>query len=101
MCREPSADGVEIDLMSEIILGNGAVEHIVDVLFSIGAIVVFAQLLFAVRRGVSSGFTPRRVVEIAVDAVILVVCLDWVAGFDFFRDTVAPQVWSFLMSLVK
>lgn len=82
--------------MSESIIGSGVLNPILDICFGIGAIIMFGELILVLKRGVSSAFTTRCVVELAVFGFLFAVCLDWVAGFNFFRDTVAPLVWKLL-----
>ena len=54
------------------------------------AIIMFAELLIVLRRAFT--FTAGRIVQVIVCAFISAVCLDWTAGFDFFKDTIAPLV---------
>jgi hypothetical protein len=82
--------------MSEFSTGLSVLKPILDALFGAAAIVMFAEFIIVLRRAVSLRFTAGRVVELCVCAFIFVVCLDWVAGFDFFKNTIAPIVWSIL-----
>jgi hypothetical protein len=71
---------------------------ILDVIFGIGAVITFANLIIAFYRAVTFRFTPMDVLKIVVYAFIFVICLDWVAGFNFFKNTFAPLVWNLLNS---
>jgi hypothetical protein len=82
--------------MSESFAGLSVLKPILDTLFGIAAIVMFAEFMIVLRRAVSLRFTVGRIIELCVCAFIFVICLDWVAGFDFFKNTVAPIVWSIL-----
>jgi hypothetical protein len=82
--------------MSESFAGLSVLKPILDTLFGIAAIVMFAEFLIVLKRAVSLRFTAGRLVELFVCAFLFVICLDWVAGFDFFKNTVAPIVWSIL-----
>lgn len=82
--------------MSEPLLGLPVLKPILDTLFGVAAIVMFAEFIIVLRRAVSLRFTAGRIVELCVCAFIFVVCLDWVAGFNFFKNTIAPLVWSIL-----
>jgi hypothetical protein len=82
--------------MSEPLLGLYVLKPILDTLFGVAAIVMFAEFIIVLRRAVSLRFTAGRIVELCICAFIFVICLDWVAGFNFFRNTVAPLVWGIL-----
>jgi hypothetical protein len=47
-------------------------------------------------RSVTYKFTTIQIVELLVYGFLFAVCLDWVAGFNFFKDTVALAVWKML-----
>jgi low temperature requirement protein LtrA len=71
-------------------------EPILDVLFGIGAIIIFGEIIVVLYRSVTYKFTAIQIVELLVYGFIFAVCLDWVAGFNFFKDIVAPAVWKML-----
>nr|MDO8100186.1 hypothetical protein [Candidatus Njordarchaeota archaeon] len=79
--------------MTDIIL---TLKPVLDIFFGIGAVVMFAELLIVFRRATTYNFSAGRIVELVVSSTIFVICLDWVAGFYFFKDVVAPLVWSLL-----
>jgi len=82
--------------MSESVLGAGALKPILDMLFGIGAIVMFGEIVLCLWRAMSSRFTAGRIVELAIFGFLFATCLDWVTGFNFFKNTVAPLVWKLL-----
>jgi len=69
---------------------------ILDALFGIGAILIFGEIIAVTYHCITYRFTAVRIVELLVYGFIFAVCLDWVVGFNFFKDTVAPAVWSIL-----
>jgi hypothetical protein len=82
--------------LSENLSALSVLKPILDALFGVAAIVMFAEFLIVLRRAVQLRFTAGRLVELCVIAFIFVICLDWVAGFDFFKNTIAPIVWNIL-----
>ena len=60
------------------------------------AIIMFAELLIVLRRAMSYNFTAGRIVQLIICAFIFVMCLDWTAGFNFFKNAMAPLVWRLL-----
>jgi hypothetical protein len=82
--------------MSETLSGLYVLKPILDAAFGIAAIVMFAEFIIVLRRAVSLRFTAGRIVELCVCAFIFVICLDWVAGFNFFKNTIAPIIWNIL-----
>jgi hypothetical protein len=82
--------------MSESLLAGSTLKPILDILFGIGAIIMFAELLIVLRRAFTFNFSAARIVQIIICAFTFVMCLDWAAGFNFFKDTVAPLVWRLL-----
>jgi hypothetical protein len=71
---------------------------ILDVTFGIGALIMFGEIIIVLYRASTLRFTPVYIAKLVVYIFILVVCLDWVAGFYFFRDTFAPAIWDMLNS---
>jgi len=67
-----------------------------DVMFGVGAIVMFGEIIVVLYRAVTLRFTAVYIAKLVVYGFLLAVCLDWVAGFNFFRDTFAPAVWNML-----
>jgi hypothetical protein len=67
-----------------------------DIMFGFGAIFIFAEILIVMYHSVTYKFTAVRIVELIVYGFLFAICLDWLAGFNFFENTVAPIVWSFL-----
>jgi hypothetical protein len=57
---------------------------------------MFAELLIAIKRAISFNFTAGHIATIVVYGFLFAVCLDWVTGFNFFKDTIAPLVWRLL-----
>jgi hypothetical protein len=82
--------------MSEVLPELYSLKPVLDVLFGIGALVMFGEFIIVLRRAVSMRFTAARVVELCVCIFLFVVCLDWVSAFIFFENTFAPIVWSLL-----
>ena len=74
-------------------------EPVLGILFGVGAIVIFAEISVLLYRCVTYRFTAVRIVELLVYGFIFAVCLDWVAGFNFFKETVAPVIWKMLSGL--
>ena len=69
---------------------------ILDVLFGLGAIIMFGEIVILLYRAVTLKFTAINIAKLVIYIFLLVICLDWVAGFNFFRDTFAPVVWNML-----
>lgn len=69
---------------------------VLDILFGFGAIVIFGDIMLFIYRSVTYKFTSVRIIELFVLGFLFAICLDWVAGFNFFENTVAPMVWSIL-----
>lgn len=69
---------------------------VLDILFGFGAIAIFGDIMLVIYHSVTYRFTPVRIVELIVLGFLFAICLDWVAGFNFFENTVAPLVWSIL-----
>jgi hypothetical protein len=84
--------------MSAIVPGGEVIKPILDVIFGIGAIVMFGELIMILYHTVAYRFTPRRIIELATCIFLFAICLDWVSGFNFFENVVAPIVWNFLNS---
>jgi hypothetical protein len=82
--------------MSESLSSLYILKPILDALFGVAALVMFGEFIIVLRRAVTVRLTAGRIVELCICAFIFVICLDWVAGFDFFKNTVAPIVWSIL-----
>lgn len=93
MSIEPLAERGASIFMVDVIL---ALKPVLDIFFGIGAIVMFAEFLIVFRRATTYNFSAGRIVELIVCAMIFVICLDWYAGFNFFKDVLAPLVWSLL-----
>lgn len=74
---------------------------ILDLGFGIGALIMFGEIIIVLYRAFTLRFTTVYIAKLVVYIFILVVCLDWVAGFYFFRDTFAPGVWNMLNSSVS
>jgi hypothetical protein len=79
--------------MTDIIL---TLKPVLDIFFGIGAVVMFAEVLIVFRRAMTYNFSAGRIVELVVCSVMFVICLDWTAGFYFFKNVVAPFIWSLL-----
>lgn len=73
-----------------------SLKPVLDVLFGIGALVMFGEFIIALRRAVSLRFTAARIMELCVCIFLFVICLDWISAFMFFKDTFAPIVWGLL-----
>jgi hypothetical protein len=71
-------------------------EPVLNLLFGVGAIIIFAEIIVLLYRSVTYKFTAVRIVELLVYGFIFAVCLDWVAGFNFFKNTIAPAIWKML-----
>jgi hypothetical protein len=69
---------------------------VLDILFGFGSIAIFGDIMLVIYHSVTYRFTPVRMVELIVLGFLFAICLDWVAGFNFFENTVAPLVWSIL-----
>ena len=82
--------------MSGLPLAATALKPVIDIFFGIGALLMFAELLIAIKRALSINFSAMRILTIIVYGFLFAVCVDWVAGFYFFEDTVAPLVWQLL-----
>jgi predicted membrane channel-forming protein YqfA (hemolysin III family) len=82
--------------MSELPLVGTALKPVIDIFFGIGALLMFAELLIAIKRAIAINFSASRILTIIVYGFLFVVCLDWVTGFNFFENTVAPIVWKLL-----
>lgn len=82
--------------MSEVLLDIYPLKPVLDVLFGFGAIVMFAEFIIVLRRAVSLRFTAGRIIELSICAFLFALCLDWVSAFMFFKNTIAPLVWSIL-----
>lgn len=86
--------------MSMGVPGGETLKPILDAAFGIGAIVMFGELILILYHTVTYRFTPRRVMELSTCIFLFAICLDWVSGFNFFENVVAPIVWNFLNSSV-
>ena len=75
-----------------------ALKPVIDIFFGVGALLMFAELLIAIKRALSINFSATRILTIIVYGFLFAVCVDWVAGFYFFENTVAPLVWQLLGS---
>jgi uncharacterized membrane protein (DUF373 family) len=84
--------------MSATVPGGEVLKPILDAIFGIGAIVMFGEMIMILYHTVTYRFTPKRFVELATCTFLFVICLDWVSGFRFFENTVAPIVWDLLNS---
>ncbi len=73
-----------------------SLKPVVDIMFGIGAILIFAEIIIVMYHSVTYRFTAVRIVELIVYGFLFAVCLDWLASFNFFENTVAPLVWSLL-----
>ena len=82
--------------MSESLSHLYILKPILDAIFGIASIVMFAEFIIVLRRAVTVRLTAGRVVELCICAFLFVICLDWVEGYDFFKNTIAPIVWSIL-----
>lgn len=69
---------------------------IVNLFFGIGAFFVFITLLTTIYHGAMERFTGALIIKIAVLSFIFVICLDWVSGFNFFKNVLAPFIWNTL-----
>jgi hypothetical protein len=69
---------------------------ILDFMFGVGAIILFGEIIVVLYRAVTLRFTPAHIAKLFVYGFLLAICLDWVAGFNFFKDTIAPAVWNML-----
>jgi hypothetical protein len=83
-------------IMSGLPLAGTAVKPVIDIFFGIGALLMFGELLLAIKRALSINFSATRILTIIVYGFLFAVCLDWVTGFYFFENTVAPLVWQLL-----
>jgi hypothetical protein len=73
-----------------------SLKPVLDIMFGFGAIVIFGEILFVIYHSVTYRFTAVRIVELIVYGFLFAICLDWLAGFNFFENTVAPIIWSIL-----
>jgi len=69
---------------------------IINVLFGIGAFIVFVTLITTIYHGATERFTGSLILKIGVLSFIFVICLDWVSGFNFFQKVLAPFIWNIL-----
>jgi uncharacterized membrane protein len=76
-----------------------ALDPIVNLVFGIAALLVFARLLLTIYHGATERFTGSVILQIGVLSFIFVICLDWVSGFNFFKDKLAPFIWNILNGL--
>nr|MDO8133939.1 hypothetical protein [Candidatus Njordarchaeum guaymaensis] len=81
--------------MSSVIIPE-PLKPVLDAMFGVGAIVMFGEIVVVLYRAVTLRFTAVYIAKLVVYGFLLAVCLDWVAGFNFFRDTFAPAVWNML-----
>jgi hypothetical protein len=82
--------------MSGLPLAGSALKPVIDIFFGIGALLMFGELLIAIKRALYINFSATRILTIIVYGFLFAVCVDWVAGFNFFENTVAPIVWKLL-----
>ena len=82
--------------MGGLPLAATALKPVIDIFFGIGALLMFAELLIAIKRALSINFSATRILAILVYGFLFAICVDWVAGFNFFENTVAPLVWQLL-----
>lgn len=73
-----------------------SLKPILDIMFGFGAIVIFGEIMIVIYHSVTYRFTAVRMVELIVYGFLFAICLDWLAGFNFFENTIAPIVWSML-----
>jgi len=86
------------DSMSVGTPGGQVLKPILDAMFGIGAVVMFGEVIIVLYHTVTYRFTPRRIIELSICIFLFALCLDWVSGFNFFKNVVAPIVWDFLNS---
>nr|MDO8099872.1 hypothetical protein [Candidatus Njordarchaeota archaeon] len=84
--------------MSVQVPGGQVLKPILDAMFGIGAIVFFGEIILVLYRTVTLRFTLGRIFELSICIFLFALCLDWVSGFYFFKNIIAPIVWNFLNS---
>jgi hypothetical protein len=86
------------DFMSVEITGGEVLKPILDAIFGIGAVVMFGELIIVLYHAITYRFTPKCIIEVSICIFLFALCLDWVSGFNFFKNVVAPIIWNFLNS---
>lgn len=84
--------------MSAQISGGEMLKSVLDAMFGIGAIMMFGEIILVLYRTATMRFTLGRIIEFCIFVFLFAFCLDWVSGFNFFENIIAPIVWNFLNS---
>lgn len=75
-----------------------ALKPFLDLMFGLGAIAMFGEIIMVLHSAISIRFTIGRITELVISSFLFVICLDWTTGFYFFENTIAPLVWNTLNS---
>jgi len=84
--------------MSVQVPGGQVLKPILDAMFGVGAIVFFGETILVLYRAVTLRFTLGRIFELSICIFLFALCLDWVSGFNFFKNILVPIAWNFLSS---